>query len=97
MTDTTQTTASANLDPHRVPTSDWHVARSESEPRCGADQWRTRERGIITYMHEMTNRHLGHCIRFAATKPQHASRLASLVEEQQRRRLSVSNPEGSEP
>jgi hypothetical protein len=75
--------ADANLDPHRVPTGhrDWHAQRSPSEPRCGADQWRTRDREVIAYMHEMEDRHLGHCIRFASTKPQHASRLSSLLAE----------------
>lgn len=64
---------------------DWHAQWVEDEPRCGADQWRTRDRSEIMYMHEMTDRHLGHCIRFAQTKPHHASRLSSLLAEQKRR------------
>lgn len=82
----------ANLDPHRVPTqaTDWHAQRNDAEPRCGADQWRTRDRNEITYMHEMEDRHLGHCIRFASTRPQHASRLSSLLAERDRRRQAGS-------
>jgi hypothetical protein len=82
--------ATANLDPHRRPrsTRDWHTARTPAEPRCGADQWRTRDRQVIVYMREMTPSHLRHCIRFASTKPQHASRLASLLDEQLRRTTS---------
>jgi len=79
--------ALANLYPHRVPTGhrDWHTQRTPSESRCGADQWRTRAREVIVYMHEMEDRHLGNCIRFASTKPQHASRLSSLLAERARR------------
>lgn len=68
---------------------DWHVARDEAEPRCGADQWRTRDREVLLYMHEMPDEHLQHCIRFASTKPQHASRLASLLAEQTQRRTAT--------
>jgi hypothetical protein len=77
----------ANLDPHKVPVEagDWHAQRTDEEPRCGADQWRTRDRNEVTYMHEMTDFHLGHCIRFASTKQQHASRLSSLLAERARR------------
>lgn len=77
--------AQANLRPDKVPENDWHASRDESELRCGADQWRTKDRSEVMYMHEMADRHLGHCIRFASTKPQHASRLASLLEERARR------------
>jgi hypothetical protein len=76
-----------NFDAARAPlgSNDWHRAWNETEPRCGADQWRTRDREVIVYMHEMTDSHLGHCIRFASTKPQHASRLSSLLTERARR------------
>lgn len=60
---------------------DWHAQRSDDEPRCSADQWRTKDRHIVTYFSEMEDRHLGHCIRFASTKPQHRSRLAGLLAE----------------
>ncbi len=66
--------------------ADWHGQRTTNEPRCGADQWRARDREEILYMHEMTDSHLRHCIRFAKTKPQHASRLPSLLKEQNRRK-----------
>ena len=77
----------ANFDPERAPMGprDWHKHRSNREPRCGADQWRTKDRNEIMYMHEMTDSHLGHCIRFASSFPQHASRLASLLAERQDR------------
>lgn len=77
----------ANFDPDRAPAGarDWHAARSTTEPRCGADQWRTRDRSEVLYMHEMADSHLGHCIRFASIKSQHASRLASLLAERRRR------------
>jgi hypothetical protein len=77
----------ANFDPHRARFGrvDWHAQRTTSEPRCGADQWRTKDREVVMYMHEMEDRHLGHCIRFASTKPQHASRLAALLAERSRR------------
>ena len=79
--------AKLNFDPHRAPRGkrDWHVHWNETEPKCGADQWRTRDRDVVMYMHEMEDRHLGHCIRFASTKSQHASRLASLLAERARR------------
>lgn len=60
---------------------DWHTQRHEDEPRCAADQWRTRKRSEILFISEMSDRHLGHCIRFASTKPQHRSRLTSLLAE----------------
>lgn len=60
---------------------DWHAQRHEDEPRCSADQWRQRDRSQILYISEMEDRHLGHCIRFASTKPQHRSRLAGLLAE----------------
>lgn len=69
--------------------ADWHAQRHDAEPRCGADQWRTRDRSEILYMHEMHDRHLGHCIRFAMTKRQHASRLASLLAERAKRDSST--------
>lgn len=86
--DAEQYVEAANFDPHRAPSraGDWHAARTTDEPRCGADQWRTRDRSEVTYMHEMTDSHLGHCIRFASTKAQHRSRLASLLAERARRR-----------
>jgi hypothetical protein len=64
---------------------DWHAQRSEDEPRCSADQWRQRDRGQILYISEMADRHLGHCIRFASTKPQHRSRLSALLTERSAR------------
>lgn len=64
---------------------DWHAQRDEHEPRCSADQWRTRDRAEVTYISEMSGRHLGHCIRFASTKPQHRSRLAALLAERDAR------------
>lgn len=67
---------------------DWHAQRNEEEPRCSADQWRTRDRAVVTYISEMHDRHLGHCIRFASTKPQHASRLTALLEERRQRQVS---------
>jgi hypothetical protein len=79
------TASGANFQPDNVPQHDWHAARNQSEPRCGADQWRTRDRETIIYMHEMCDRHLGHCIRFASTKTQHASRLAGLLAERANR------------
>lgn len=77
----------ANFDPHRVPRDggDWHAQRTTTEPRCGADQWRTKDRDVVMYMHEMEDRHLGHCIRFASTRRQHRSRLTSLLAERARR------------
>lgn len=69
------------------PESDWHTARDETEPRCAADQWRTRKRSEILFISEMSNYHLKHCIRFASTKPQHKSRLSALLSEQYRRAL----------
>jgi hypothetical protein len=33
----------------------------------------------------MTDSHLGHCIRFASTKPQHRSRLTALLAERSAR------------
>lgn len=64
---------------------DWHRQRNRKEPRCAADQWRARNRVVVTYMTEMTDSHLGHCIRFASTKPQHRSRLSALLAERARR------------
>ena len=60
---------------------DWHMQRSEDEPRCSADQWRTRDRYEVLFISEMADSHLRHCIRFASTKPQHRSRLAQLLSE----------------
>jgi hypothetical protein len=60
---------------------DWHAQRSDDEPRCSADQWRERERSRVLFISEMSDRHLGHCIRFASTKPQHRSRLSCLLAE----------------
>lgn len=65
--------------------NDWHAQRSSEEPRCFADQWRTRDRAEVLYISEMSDRHLSHCIRFAKTKPQHRSRLTYLIEEQSKR------------
>jgi hypothetical protein len=62
---------------------------SEAEPRCAADQWRQRDRSKILYISEMSDQHLGHCIRFATTKPQHKSRLGELLAERKRRVLSL--------
>ena len=39
----------------------------------------------ILYISEMEDRHLGHCIRFASTKPQHRSRLEALLAERSTR------------
>lgn len=64
---------------------DWHAQRSDDEPRCSADQWRERERSRVLFISEMSDRHLGHCIRFASTKPQHRSRLAILLAERESR------------
>jgi hypothetical protein len=64
---------------------DWHAQRRATEPRCGQDQWRTKDRNVIFYMHEMTDSHLGHCIRFASTLVQHRSRLAALLRERNSR------------
>lgn len=64
---------------------DWHSQRSPDEPRCSADQWRERERSRILFISEMTDSHLGHCIRFASTKPQHRSRLTALLAERSAR------------
>lgn len=66
-------------------TQDWHSQRNEEEPRCAADQWRTRDRNEVLFISEMTDSHLGHCIRFASTKPQHRSRLAGLLAERDSR------------
>ncbi len=65
--------------------ADWHMPQHMDEPLCSADQWRTRNRMEVTYISEMEDRHLGHCIRFASTKPQHRSRLGELLAEQARR------------
>jgi hypothetical protein len=67
---------------------DWHASRSDAEPRCSADQWRTKDRKVVTYFSEMVDRHLHHCIRFASTKPQHASRLAGLLAEAEARKAT---------
>jgi hypothetical protein len=64
---------------------DWHAPRNDREPRCSADQWRTRDRYEVLFISEMTDSHLGHCIRFASTKPQHRSRLAGLLAERANR------------
>ena len=64
---------------------DWHSQRSEDEPRCSADQWRTRDRSEVLFISEMADGHLGHCIRFASTKPQHRSRLVQLLAERANR------------
>lgn len=64
---------------------DWHTQRGENEPRCSADQWRERERSRVLFISEMSDRHLGHCIRFASTKPQHRSRLSALLDERSAR------------
>ncbi len=64
---------------------DWHAQRSDDEPRCSADQWRQRDRGQILYISEMSDSHLGHCVRFASTKEQHRSRLSALLAERDRR------------
>lgn len=61
--------------------NDWHAQRSPEEPRCAADQWRTRDRNEVLFISEMTDSHLGHCIQFAATKKQHRSRLSQLIKE----------------
>lgn len=60
---------------------DWHAQLGDDEPRCAADQWRERERTRVLFISEMSDRHLGHCIRFASTKPQHQSRLNQLLAE----------------
>lgn len=65
--------------------NDWHRQKYASEPRCSALQWRTRDRSIILFISEMTDKHLGHCIRFASTKKQHHSRLAELLRERSNR------------
>ena len=87
MTEAATQAPQANLDPHRRPrdTRDWHTARTPEEPRCGADQWRTRDRQVITYMHEISQFELDCCISRATTRPQHSSRLASLLDERLRR------------
>jgi hypothetical protein len=79
--------ATANLDPHRRPqsTRDWHLARTPEEPRCGADQWRTWDRQVVIYMHEISHFELDCCISRATNQPQHSSRLASLLDERLRR------------
>lgn len=64
---------------------DWHAPRNHTEPRCSADQWRTRDRSEVLFISEMTDSHLGHCIRFASTKEQHRSRLAGLLAERANR------------
>lgn len=64
---------------------DWHSQRTEEEPRCAADQWRTKDRSEVLFMSEMTDRHLGHCIRFASILQQHASRLGGLLAEKRSR------------
>ncbi len=60
---------------------DWHAQRGKNEPRAAADQWRTRDRNVVMFMSEMSDSHLGHCIRFASTKAQHRSRLNALLAE----------------
>jgi hypothetical protein len=60
---------------------DWHAQRTKDEPRCAADQWRTRDRAEVLFISEMSDQHLGHCIRFASTKRQHRSRWAALLAE----------------
>ena len=66
---------------HPSTRNDWHASRNEMEPRCGAEQWRQRDRECVLYMSEMDERHLRHCIRYASTKPQHRSRLTGLLAE----------------
>lgn len=65
---------------------DWHRRRGSDEPPCGPAQWRTRDRMEVIDMTAMDDDHLGHAIRFASTKPQHASKLSALVAERDRRR-----------
>lgn len=67
---------------------DWHAPRDEFEPRCSADQWRTRDRNTVIFISEMPDSHLGHCVRFASTKPQHRTRLAALLAESFKRARS---------
>ncbi len=64
---------------------DWHRKWADNEPNCAGNQWRQRDRFAVINIAEMDHEHLGHAIRFATTKSQHASRLAALVAERNRR------------
>jgi hypothetical protein len=73
-------------------TLDWHHPRSKSEPPCGANQWRTKDRSVVLNMCDMSDRHLGHCIRFATENPHHASKIAALLAERERREALSPKP-----
>lgn len=64
---------------------DWHARRGAGEPRCGPRQWRCKDRHRVLEMAALDDDHLGHAIRFAETRPQHAGKLAALLEERAQR------------
>ena len=70
----------------RKPIRDWHKKWDDKEPDCAASQWRREDRFNVIDMAHMDDGHLGHAIRFATTKAQHASRLGGLLAERERRR-----------
>ena len=65
--------------------ADWHEVRYLYDPYCAGDQWRTQNRMVVVNIRDMTDRHLGHCLRFALTKPAHRSRMQALLNENARR------------
>jgi hypothetical protein len=60
---------------------DWHARRTDKEPRCGAHQWRARDRMVVLDIAKMPKDRLRNCIKFARGKDQHASRLDRLLTE----------------
>jgi len=63
------------------PVVDWHARRTDKEPRCGAHQWRAKDRMVVLDIAKMPKDRLRNCIKFARGKDQHASRLDRLLTE----------------
>jgi len=64
---------------------DWHKKWEKSDPECGPQQWRCRDRNEVINISDMTDSHLKHAIRFASTKSQHSSRMTALSAENGKR------------
>lgn len=63
---------------------DWH-APLPGEPPCGLDEWRQKDRRSVIKIASMDLDHLVHCLRFAANKRHHASKLDALRAELRKR------------
>lgn len=68
--------------------ADWH-APLPSEPPCGPDEWRQRNRREVIQIASMETSHLIHCFRFANTRNQHRSKLDALQAELKKRQGGV--------